>query len=57
MMMDLATCDWHQPFLPLFNMKRNALPRIVSNAEAYGTVAAGPLTGEDDPLVKPTPTQ
>ena len=56
-MMDLATCDWHQPFLPLFNMKRNALPRIVSNAEAYGTVAAGPLTGEDDPLVKPTPTQ
>ncbi|GFH21210.1 uncharacterized protein HaLaN_18465, partial [Haematococcus lacustris] len=38
MLMDLATCQWHDPFLPLFHMTHDALPRIVSNAEVYGAV-------------------
>ena len=45
MMMDLSTFQWHAPFLPLFDMPLDALPRIVSNAEVYGHVAEGPLTG------------
>ena len=45
MMMDLSTFQWHAPFLQLFNMPLDALPRIVSNAEIYGHVAEGPLTG------------
>lgn len=45
MLMDLATCQWHEPFLELFHMPKSALPKIVSNAEVYGHVAMGPLTG------------
>ena len=45
MMMDLKTCQWHVPFLPLFDMSQEALPRIMSNAEVFGHVAEGPLTG------------
>jgi glycerol kinase len=43
--MDLRTCSWHQPFLQLFQMQRSSLPRIVSNAEVYGSVREGPLAG------------
>ncbi|KAF5838121.1 hypothetical protein DUNSADRAFT_3371 [Dunaliella salina] len=46
-LMDMNTCQWHEPFLHLFNMPTSALPRIVSNAEIYGYVANlyGPLKG------------
>jgi glycerol kinase len=43
--MDLATLQWHQPFVELFKMTPAMLPRIVSNAEVYGHVAAGPMQG------------
>jgi hypothetical protein len=33
MLMDLATCSWHQPFLDIFGVPLGILPRIVSNAE------------------------
>lgn len=45
MLMDLATCDWHAPFLPLFNMPEACLPRIVSNSEIYCLVSGGILDG------------
>eukprot|EP00983_Pelagomonas_calceolata_P085727 1156619-Pelagomonas_calceolata.AAC.9 len=32
-LMDMNTCQWHEPFLHLFNMPTSALPRIVSNSE------------------------
>uniref|UniRef100_A0A7S3VPC6 glycerol kinase n=1 Tax=Dunaliella tertiolecta TaxID=3047 RepID=A0A7S3VPC6_DUNTE len=47
MLMDLDTCQWHEPFLPLFDIPASCLPRIVSNAEVYGYVAGmyGALKG------------
>jgi glycerol kinase len=45
MLMNLATCQWHEPYLPLFNMTAAALPKIVSNAEVYGYVDEGMLAG------------
>ncbi len=45
MLMDLATCDWHAPYLPLFNMPEVCLPRIVSNSEVYCMVSGGILDG------------
>jgi len=39
MLMDLSSCTWHQPYLPLFHMRPSCLPKIVSNAEVYGHTA------------------
>ena len=44
-LMDLASLRWHEPALRYFNVPADALPQIRSNAEAYGTVASGPLAG------------
>lgn len=45
MLMDLSTLTWHPPFLELFGVAPAMLPRVVSNAELYGTVSSGPLEG------------
>lgn len=45
MLMDLGTLQWHQPYVELFGMRPDMLPRIVSNVEVYGHVAEGPLEG------------
>ena len=45
MLMDLSTREWHNPFLDLFHITLEMLPKIVSNAETYGMVAEGPLKG------------
>lgn len=36
MLMNLDTCQWHEPYLPLFDIPASCLPRIVSNAEVRG---------------------
>lgn len=43
--MSLEALAWHEPFLPLFHLEASMLPAIVSNAEVYGHVAAGPMQG------------
>jgi glycerol kinase len=43
--MDLATLQWHEPFVRLFKMRPEMLPRIASNVEVYGHVSTGPLQG------------
>ena len=44
-LMDLHSRAWSDECLHLFGISRAALPTIVSNAEEYGRVAAGPLAG------------
>lgn len=44
-LLDLASCQWHTPFLELFGLTRGMMPRVVSNAEVVGHVKAGPLAG------------
>jgi glycerol kinase len=44
-LMELSTLSWHGPTLQLFGAPAAMLPRIASNAEVYGHVAAGPLAG------------
>ncbi|KAF8063674.1 hypothetical protein HT031_003529 [Scenedesmus sp. PABB004] len=44
-LMDLATLSWHGPALELFGAPLGIMPRIASNAEVYGAVAAGRLAG------------
>jgi len=44
-LMDLESLSWHEPTLAYFGVPAGALPAIVSNAEVYGRVAAGPLAG------------
>jgi glycerol kinase len=43
--MCLKTRQWHAPYLPLFHVRPDMLPRIASNSEHFGVVAAGPLVG------------
>lgn len=43
-LMNLATLDWDDELLALFNVPRACLPRIVSSSEFYGTCVA-PLSG------------
>ena len=42
---DLASLSWHEPALQIFDVPADALPRVRSSAEVYGTVAANPLAG------------
>ncbi|KAF6261584.1 hypothetical protein COO60DRAFT_1268650 [Scenedesmus sp. NREL 46B-D3] len=44
-LMELASLSWHGPTLALFGAPPAMMPRIASNAEVYGHVAAGPLAG------------
>mmetsp|Transcript_12324 Transcript_12324/g.37098 ORF Transcript_12324/g.37098 Transcript_12324/m.37098 type:complete len:513 (-) Transcript_12324:411-1949(-) len=44
-LMDLASRSWHAPTMALFGATAAMLPRIRSNAETYGEIAAGPLAG------------
>eukprot|EP00882_Tetradesmus_deserticola_P007483 GHRQ01007882.1.p1 GENE.GHRQ01007882.1~~GHRQ01007882.1.p1 ORF type:complete len:387 (+),score=181.69 GHRQ01007882.1:614-1774(+) len=44
-LMELASLAWHGPTLELFGAPPAMMPRIASNAEVYGRVAAGPLAG------------
>jgi glycerol kinase len=44
-LMELSSLFWHGPTLQLFGAPAAMLPRIASNAEVYGHVAAGPLAG------------
>ena len=43
--MNLESRQWDQRCLDVFGIKRDALPRIVSNAEEYGRISSGPLQG------------
>jgi glycerol kinase len=43
--MELSSLSWHAPTLALFGAPAAIMPRIASNAEVYGHVAAGPLAG------------
>lgn len=45
MFMNLKTLDWDNEALEFFGVKPNCLPKIVSNAEVYGKIAAGPFAG------------
>lgn len=45
MLMDLETLQWHAPTLDALGIPAGSLPRIVSCAETYGTIAEGPLAG------------
>ncbi|XP_068642855.1 glycerol kinase [Aristolochia californica] len=46
MLMNLATLDWDLPTLETLGIPPHVLPKIVSNAEIIGKVAAGwPITG------------
>jgi glycerol kinase len=42
-LMSLATLDWDDDLLRVFDIPRNVLPRIVSSSEVYGVAASGPL--------------
>ncbi len=42
-LMNLATCQWDEDLLEAFGIPRACLPRIVSSAQVYGQIAAGPL--------------
>ncbi|KAG1670961.1 hypothetical protein FOA52_011396 [Chlamydomonas sp. UWO 241] len=44
-LMDLHTCAWDPEIMAVFGVPPECLPRIVSNAEVYGHVAAGPYEG------------
>ncbi|KAG1665665.1 hypothetical protein FOA52_005455 [Chlamydomonas sp. UWO 241] len=44
-LMDLETCAWDPEIMAVFGVTPECLPRIVSNAEVYGTVSAGPYEG------------
>jgi len=41
MLMDLATAQWHAPTAEALRIPLELLPRIVSNAQVYGTVVRG----------------
>jgi glycerol kinase len=43
--MDLRRQVWSKQCLDVFGIKEEMLPRIVSNAEVYGSVASGLLQG------------
>ena len=45
LLMDLASLAWDPACLALFGLTEAMLPRIVSCAEPYGPIAAGPLQG------------
>lgn len=45
LLMDLASLAWDPACLALFGLTEAMLPRIVSCAEPYGAIAAGPLQG------------
>ncbi|GFR41737.1 hypothetical protein Agub_g2490 [Astrephomene gubernaculifera] len=45
LLMDLDSLDWHPPTLAAFRCPREVLPRIVSNAEVYGTITANRHNG------------
>jgi glycerol kinase len=42
---DLATLDWADDLLALFDVPRAILPEIRSSSEVYGRIAEGPLSG------------
>jgi glycerol kinase len=44
-LMELSSLSWHSATLELFGAPAAMMPRIASNAEVYGHVAAGPLAG------------
>ena len=44
-LMNIATCEWDDEMLAEFRIPRACLPRIVSSAEVYGTMATGALKG------------
>ncbi|KAG1673171.1 hypothetical protein FOA52_015282 [Chlamydomonas sp. UWO 241] len=44
-LMDLATCEWDPEIMAVFGVTPGCLPRIMSCAEVYGHVAAGPYEG------------
>lgn len=45
LMMNLATRQWHEPYLQLFGATPAIMPRIASNVEVFGHVKEGPLKG------------
>eukprot|EP00241_Pyramimonas_parkeae_P002496 CAMPEP_0114234302 /NCGR_PEP_ID=MMETSP0058-20121206/5639_1 /TAXON_ID=36894 /ORGANISM="Pyramimonas parkeae, CCMP726" /LENGTH=524 /DNA_ID=CAMNT_0001345977 /DNA_START=65 /DNA_END=1639 /DNA_ORIENTATION=+ len=45
MLMDLSSTAWHAPTVKALGVPMAMLPKIVSNAEVYGTVAEGPMRG------------
>ena len=44
-LMDLQTQQWSEELLDLFDIKRNMLADIRSNAEELGRISKGPLAG------------
>lgn len=44
-LMDLKSKQWSKELLDLFEIKRDMLADIKSNAEVYGHVSEGPLKG------------
>ncbi len=46
-LMNLATLDWDDDLLSVFDVPRSVLPRIVASSEVYGTASVGSLAGVD----------
>ncbi|KAL1407183.1 Glycerol kinase [Vanrija albida] len=46
MLMDLRTTAWDPECLAFFGVREAALPRIVSNAEIYGSITSGAFIGK-----------
>ena len=44
-LMNLATLDWDDHLLSVFEVPRSVLPRIVASSEVYGTASVGALAG------------
>lgn len=44
-LMDLRTCTWDASLCAALGVPSHVLPTIVSNAEIYGAIAAGPMAG------------
>ena len=44
-LMNLATLDWDDHLLSVFDVPRSVLPRIVASSEVYGTASVGSLAG------------
>lgn len=45
LLMNLASLEWDDECLDFIGIKRECLPKIVSNAEVYGNVSSGALKG------------
>ena len=44
-LMNLATLDWDDDLLCVFDVPRSVLPRIIASSEIYGTASVGALAG------------